>query len=303
MKYYLIAGEASGDLHGANLARALKKADPMARFRFWGGDEMAAILGPPRKHIKDLAFMGFWEVVKNLPAILANFRFCRADIRDFQPDVLILIDYPGFNLRMAKWAKKAGIRVFYYISPQLWAWHSSRAKTVRDCVDEMFVILPFEKDFYKKYDLDVHFVGHPLLDVTEHFRASENLRLFAPTAPFSEAVAADTPKEKRIALLPGSRRQEIRNMLPVMLEVAMQFPDYQFVVAEAPAMDSAVYARIFEDFFARHGHLPHLKTTRNQTRLLLAHSTAALVTSGTATLETALFEVPQVVCYKGNGLS
>ncbi|MCR9289460.1 MAG: lipid-A-disaccharide synthase [Bacteroidetes bacterium] len=291
MKYYLIAGEASGDLHGSNLVKALKKQDNQAQFQFWGGDLMAQELGKPRKHIQDLAFMGFYEVVKNLPTILNNIKFCKTDILQFAPDVLILIDYPGFNLRIAKWAKTMGIQVFYYISPQLWAWHSSRAKTIKACVDRMYVILPFEKEFYKKYQLEVDFVGHPLLDVVEgiSYQKADGFNL--------------PPKAKTIALLPGSRKQEIKKMLTEMLAMVSKFADYHFVIAGAPSIEMTVYEEIINDFFKDKGIPKNLRILQNQTHFLLRNSYAALVTSGTATLETALFEVPQIVCYKGNALS
>lgn len=291
MKYYVIAGEASGDLHGSNLIKALKVEDPVSRFQFWGGDLMAEELGDPRKHIKDLAFMGFYEVAKNLKTILSNIKFCKADILDFDPDVLILIDYPGFNLRIAKWAKKQGIKVFYYISPQLWAWHSSRAKTIKDCVDRMFVILPFEKEFYQKYDLEVDFVGHPLLDVVEGFSGDSSSKF---------NLGSD---KKIIALLPGSRKQEIKKMLAEMLKLTRYYPDYQFVIAGAPSIDLTFYEGIISAFHKKTGKFDNLNIVQNQTHSLLKNSHAALVTSGTATLETALFEVPQIVCYKGNAVS
>lgn len=295
MKYFLIAGEASGDLHGSNLMRALKIEDPKANFCFWGGDLMNQVSGELKKHIKDLAFMGFLEVVKNLKTILNNFKICKAQIQDFQPDVLILIDYPGFNLRIAKWAKKQGIKVFYYISPQLWAWHSSRAYTIKKCVDKLFVILPFEKEFYKKYDLDVEFVGHPLLDVTEDFEVLD------PVVGISE-----NQNKPIIALLPGSRKQEIKKMLNEMLKMVEHFKDYQFVIAGAPSIEKEFYDLLLSEHFKHKGYKEmhyELGFVKNQTYALLKKASAALVTSGTATLETALFEVPQVVCYKGSPIS
>lgn len=289
MKYYLIAGEASGDLHGSNLIKALMLEDSSAIFRSWGGDLMKAAGGTLVKHIKDLAFMGFLEVLKNLPTILNNIKFCKSDILDFQPDVLILIDYPGFNLRIAKWAKKKGIKVIYYISPQIWAWHTSRVHGIKKSVDKMLVILPFEKEFYAKYDCEVDFVGHPLLDVVNKLQPAQDFK----------NVHHLNDKEI-IALLPGSRKQEIQKMLQVMLSMVEYFPNYQFVVAGAPSIEKEFYQEIFDS-------VPYPSKScflvQNQTYDLLHHSKAALVTSGTATLETAIFKVPQVVCYKGNSFS
>ncbi|MDB5252109.1 MAG: lipid-A-disaccharide synthase [Flaviaesturariibacter sp.] len=283
MKYYIIAGEASGDLHGSNLVAELRKLDPSGSFRGWGGDLMAAAGMNLVKHYRDLAFMGFIEVVKNLPTILGNLRFCKEDVEAYQPDVLILIDYPGFNLRVAAWAKEKGITVVYYISPQVWAWKESRVKMIRKVVDRMLVILPFEKEFYEtKWDYKVDFVGHPLVQVVNDFLAREGdgLQYLKPV----------------VALLPGSRRQEVSVKLPVMLEAAKSFPAYQFVVAMAASLDDDFYAEIL------HGY-PGVLSVKNDTYRLLSEATAALVTSGTATLETALFEVPQVVCYKGSAIS
>lgn len=285
MKYYLIAGEASGDLHGANLIKALTKQDTNANFRAWGGDLMQAAGSNVVKHYKDLAFMGFSEVVKNLGTILNNFKFCKKDVLEYAPDVLILIDYPGFNLRMAKWAKKRGIKVFYYISPQIWAWHSSRVHGIKKTVDKMFVILPFEEAFYQKYEFDVDFVGHPLLDVVEDFgqQQPDNFR--------KKWGLSDKPI---IALLPGSRKQEIRKMLAKMLTMVSQFADYQFVIAGAPSQPLSFYQNILSEINIA------IPIIENETYALLHEAHAALVTSGTATLETALFEVSQVVCYQGN---
>lgn len=288
MNYYLIAGEASGDLHGANLIKFLAKEDPTANFRAWGGDLMQAAGANVVKHYKDLAFMGFSEVVKNLGTILNNFKFCKKDILEYAPDVLILIDYPGFNLRMAKWAKKQGIKVFYYISPQIWAWHSSRVHGIKKTVDKMFVILPFEKAFYEKYDFEVDFVGHPLLDVVADF--DENKKL--SSVDFRKKY--DLSDKPIIALLPGSRKQEIKKMLSKMLMMIPQFTDYQFVIAGAPSQPLSFYQNILSK---NNVQIPIIE---NETYSLLNESHAALVTSGTATLETALFEVPQVVCYQGN---
>ncbi len=287
MRYYLIAGEASGDLHGSSLVRALRQKDPAAAVRAWGGDLMAAAGAEVVKHYRDLAFMGFWEVAKNLPTILANFRSAKADILAWQPDVLILIDYPGFNLRMAKWAKSNGLRVFYYISPQLWAWHSSRVHLIKACVERMYVILPFEPEFYQRYDCEVEFVGHPLLDVVDSFQ---------PPPAFRQMHGLD--ERPIIALLPGSRRQEISRMLEVMLQVVPHFPTHQFVIGAAPAIPKVFY----QDIIHRSG-LSGIHLVQGQTYALLRQAQAALVTSGTATLETALFDVPQVVCYRGSALS
>jgi lipid-A-disaccharide synthase len=287
MKYFLIAGEASGDLHGAGLVRALGREDLMAECRCWGGDLMAAAGAQVTKHYRDLAFMGFVEVLKHLSAILENFRSCRQEILDFQPDALILIDYPGFNLRMARWASQRGIRVFYYISPQLWAWHSSRVNHVKRYVEIMYLILPFEIDFYRQFGVRSEFVGHPLLDVIEEHPQ--------PNPGFYQrhGLAEDRPL---VALLPGSRRQEISRMLPAMVRAAAAFPDHQFAVAGAPAMP----AEFYRQWLPPDLDIPVLE---NQTYELLRHARAALVTSGTATLEAALFGVPQVVCYRGGKMS
>ena len=285
MKYYIIAGEASGDLHGSNLIKALKEKDGQANIRCWGGDLMEAAGGKVVKHYRDLAFMGFWEVLKNIRTIFKNIRFCKSDISAFQPDALILIDYPGFNLRIADWAKMEGLKVNYYISPQLWAWHSSRVKKIKKSVDRMFVILPFEKDFYQKYDYKVDFVGHPLLDVVNQYAPVEN---FKEKNKLSEHPI--------IALLPGSRKQEISRMLPEMIKVKEYFPDYQFVIAAAPSIPAEYYQELI-------GATEGIKIVHGQTYDLLSNAGAALVTSGTATLETGLFSVPQVVCYKGSRFS
>jgi lipid-A-disaccharide synthase len=289
MNYYLIAGEASGDLHGANLMKALRAEDPGARFRVWGGDLMEAQGGELVKHYRDLAFMGFAEVVANLRTILRNIRFCKEDILAWQPDVLILIDYPGFNLRIARWARAQGLRIFYYISPQIWAWHRSRVHQIKANVDRMYVILPFEEDFYREYGLEVDFVGHPLLDVIDRYEADPAFR--------SEYGLDERPV---VALLPGSRRQEISRMLPTMLRVPPDFPDLQFVIAGAPSVPEDFYRHIIEQSPAGQ---QQVAIVHNRTYPLLAQAYAALVTSGTATLETGLFAVPEVVCYKGSALS
>jgi len=322
MKYYIIAGEASGDLHGSNLIRELKKLDPGTAVRCWGGDLMQQAGGELVKHYKDLAFMGFVEVLTNLRTIFRNLDFCKRDILEWQPDALILVDYPGFNLRIAKWAHQQrlrttpppdqraltrpgntappargqeprlagqGPRIIYYISPQVWAWKESRVRQIKECVDKMLVILPFEKEFYRKWNYEVEYVGHPLVEVIDQFRSSP---------PPSPSVGPSAPLSDRpvIALLPGSRRQEIIKKLPIMLEVSRFFPDHQFVVAQAPGLEDDFYKELLSGY-------PNVSAARNQTYALLARAQAACVTSGTATLETALFGVPEVVCYKGSPIS
>jgi len=287
-KLYIIAGEASGDLHAANLMKAVLEQDGNVDFRYWGGDNMAAVAGEPVKHISELAFMGFIEVVANLGTILKNIKFCKKDILKYKPDALVLVDYPGFNLRIAKWAKAQGIPVIYYISPQIWAWKQNRVHTIKKVVDKMLVILPFEQDFYAKFGVDVTFVGHPLLDAVEQFIAkADKVDLYAKHG---------LDKRPVIALLPGSRKQEINTKLPIMLDSLSKFDDYQFVIAGAPALPSSFYEPFLEH--SKNVHLIH-----GETYDLLSIATAALVTSGTATLETALFEVPEVVCYKGSSIS
>jgi lipid-A-disaccharide synthase len=287
MKYYIIAGEASGDLHGSNLMKALFQEDPNANIRFWGGDLMQAVGGTLVKHYRDLAFMGFAEVVLNLKTIFNNINNCKTDIEQFHPDVIIFIDYPGFNMRIAKWAKQRGIATHFYISPQIWAWKESRITSIKRDFDKLYVILPFEKDFYeKKHHFPVEFVGHPLID------AIHNRKAIDTTAFRKENNLDDKPI---IAILPGSRKQEISKMLAVMLSVANDFADYQFVIAGAPSQELAFYAPFLTN--------PNVKFISNKTYDLLSNATAALVTSGTATLETALFKVPEVVCYKGNWIS
>lgn len=277
MKYYIISGEASGDLHGSNLMKELKLQDANAEFRFWGGDLMKAQGGHMVKHFRDLAFMGFVEVLKNLRYILRNIEFCKKDVRAFRPHVIILIDYPGFNLRIAEFAKVAGLRVYYYISPQIWAWKQSRIKLIQKYIDHMFVILPFEKKFYQQFNYPVDFVGHPLLDA------------------LPQAKNHEENTDKIIALLPGSRKQEIQTMLPVMLKAASKLSGYKIMVAAAPGIDPSYYLQFTNNTSAQ--------LLVGKTYDLLQLATAALVTSGTATLETALLKVPQVVCYKGNRFS
>lgn len=288
MRYYFIAGEASGDLHASNLIAELKKNDEHAQFRAWGGDLMKQEGAILVKHYRDLAFMGFTEVVLNLRTILRNIDFCKKDILSHRPDVLILVDYPGFNLRIAEFAKGLGIPVFYYISPQVWAWKQSRVHKIKRIVDRMFVILPFEKEFYSKFGYPVDFVGHPLLDAINRKRA---------TFPAREQFLAKhlLPDKPIVSVVPGSRRQEIKTMLPLMLSVAKEFPAYQFVIAGAPSQPESLYRDVAES-----GSFPVLF---GETYELLSHSEAALVTSGTATLETALLGIPEVVCYKGGPIS
>lgn len=287
MKYYIIAGEASGDLHGSNLIKALSVADSKAKFRVWGGDLMEQAGATLVKHYRDLAFMGFLEVLLNLRTILGNIRFCKSDIAEFSPDVIIFIDYPGFNLRMAKWAKARGFRTHYYISPQIWAWKENRIRQIKQDVDQMYVILPFEKPFYEdKHKMAVSFVGHPLIDAIAN-RPKANLK----TLKESHGLG----NQPIIALLPGSRQQEIQKMLSAMLSVVEAFPDYQFVIAGAPSQPEKVYKSYIKN--------DRIHFVSNATYDLLSIADAALVTSGTATLETALFKVPQVVCYKSSWLS
>ena len=289
MKYYIIAGEASGDLHGSNLIKALRQTDWQAEVRAWGGDLMEAAGATIVKHYRDLAFMGFVEVLMNLRTIFRNLDFCKTDILQYQPDVLILIDYPGFNLRIAKWAKQKGLKIIYYISPQVWAWKENRVKTIKTCIDKMLVILPFEKAFYHQWNYEVEYVGHPLIEVIDDFKKS------AGHNPLS--LLPDEIEGRRIiALLPGSRKQEILKKLPLMLEVSRYFPEYLFVVAKAPGQEDSFYESMLSPY-------ENVKSVQGKTYHLLIQADAALVTSGTATLETALFGVPEVVCYKGSPVS
>jgi len=281
MKYYIITGEASGDLHGSNLIKALRERDRDADFRFWGGDRMKEAGGEMVMHYRDLAFMGFIEVAANLNSILRNLRLCKKDILRYSPDAVILIDYPGFNLRIAEFAHKKGFKVFYYISPQVWAWKKSRVHQIRRTIDKMFVILPFEKDFYTQHNVDVEFVGHPLLDSI----SKEDIR---------ESTTGSS-KKPVIGILPGSRKQEIMRMLPVMLEMVTEFPGYHFIVGAAPSIDDEFYLALAGN--------NKIELSREGSLKLLRKSTAAIVTSGTATLETAMMNVPEVVCYKGSIVS
>jgi lipid-A-disaccharide synthase len=282
MKYYIIAGEASGDLHGSNLIRELKKLDQQATIRAWGGDKMHEAGAEIVKHYRELAFMGFIEVIRNLSTILDNLKFCKKDISEFQPDVLILVDYPGFNLRIAKWARQQGLKIIYYISPQVWAWKEGRVKSIKQVVDKMLVILPFEEKFYEKWDYKVEYVGHPLVQVVNEF--------------LEKNPKHQTENKPVIALLPGSRKQEVAKKLPIMLDTSKHFPACQFIVAKASSLDDDFYSEFLKNY-------PDVSSVKDQTYNLLSQATAALVTSGTATLETALFGVPEVVCYKGSSVS
>jgi len=288
MRYYIIAGEASGDLHGSNLIKALKARDEDAVIRCWGGDLMQKAGGTLVKHYKEMAFMGFLEVLQNVNTILKNIQFCKEDIKEFNPDVIVFIDYSGFNLRIAKWAKEHNYRTNYYISPQIWASREGRITKIKRDIDAMYVILPFEKEFYEdKHDFPVHFVGHPLIDAiserpkpnSDHFRTENSL----------------DPEKPIIALLPGSRQQEVEKMLNLMLSVVEDFPDYEFVIAGAPSLEREFYTPFLDN--------PNVGFVSNKTYDLLSVAHSALVTSGTATLETALYKVPQVVCYRANWVS
>lgn len=281
MKYYLVAGEASGDLHGANLMKALKELDNQADFRFFGGDLMQAEGGTLVKHYADMAYMGFLEVALNLRTILQNMKACKRDILAWQPDVLVLIDFPGFNLKIAEFAKSKGLLVCYYISPKVWAWNQKRVLKIKRVVDHLFCILPFEVEFYKSWGMDIDYVGNPLLDAVDAFK---------PDSAFIEQN--NLAGKKLIALLPGSRKQEISRLLPDMVAVADEYPSYQFVVAGAPSFNAGYY-----DQYLQGKNIP---IVFNATYDLLHNAEAAIVASGTATLETALFNVPQVVVYKGS---
>lgn len=286
MKYYIIAGEASGDLHGSNLIKEILKEDNNARIRCWGGDLMQQAGAELVSHYKERAFMGFAEIIKNLSSILKFIDFCKEDIEAFNPDALIFIDNSGFNLRIAKWAKPKGYKTFYYISPQVWASRPGRVETIKNTIDHMYVVLPFVKPFYEKYDYEVDYVGHPLIDAIQNQKNIDE-------STFRKENNLD--HKPIIALLPGSRKQEITKMLTGMLSIVDDFPDYQFVIAGAPSQDYAFYEKFIIN--------KNIKFITNKTYDLLKISTAALVTSGTATLETALFKVPEVVCYKGSWLS
>ncbi|MBQ3740211.1 MAG: lipid-A-disaccharide synthase [Bacteroidales bacterium] len=288
MKYYIIAGEASGDLHASNLMKALKARDPQADFRCWGGDLMEQAGGDIVKHYKELAFMGFWEVFTNLNTIFRNMRICQVDMLLYEPDAVILVDYPGFNLRMAKFAKEQGFKVIYYISPQIWAWKKGRIKKIKKYVDEMMVILPFEEEFYAKNGMKVHYVGHPLLDAV-----SKDLHDSQEVLDFRRQHGMDD--REIVALLPGSRKQEISAILPQMLKMVPLFPQYQFVVSVVEWQSRSLYEKILKK--------SDVKTVSGSAYPLLANAKAAVVASGTATLETAMIGTPQVVCYAGSELS
>lgn len=284
MRYYIIAGEASGDLHGSNLIKAIKAKDPNAIIQCWGGDLMQAAGGKLVKHYRSLAFMGFVEVLMNLRTILSNIKFCKQDIANFKPDVLVCVDYPGFNLRIAKWAKTKGLKVIYFIAPQVWAWKENRVPQMRQSIDRLLCILPFEKQYFKeRWNWEVDYVGHPLMQVLAD---QKNLPHPLP----------QIEGENIIALLPGSRKQEILKKLPVMLSVADAFSDIHFAIAQAPGLDDEWFASLVP----KHKNIHIVKAN---TYALLNHSKAALVTSGTATLETALLGVPEIVCYKGNPIT
>lgn len=279
MKYFFISGEASGDLHGSNVIKELHLLDTHAEIIGWGGDKMEASGMLLKKHINELAFMGFAEVVMNLPTIIRNFRLCKKQIIDFNPDVVVLVDYPGFNLRMAKWCKQHGYKVAYYISPTVWAWKENRIETIRQYVDRMICILPFEKDFYAARNLEVSYVGHPTVDIVEQ----------------EKKIPSSIQEKKVIALLPGSRKQEIQKMLPLMLEAVKNFPDYVVIIAQAPNLSKEVYEPFLKQY--------PFQLVQHKTYDILKVADAAMVTSGTATLEAALFHVPQVVCYIANSVS
>lgn len=287
MRYYLIVGEASGDLHASHLMKALKERDEQAEFRFFGGDNMTEVGGERVKHFKELAYMGFIPVLLHLPTILKNMKMCKKDIVEWAPDVVILVDYAGFNLSIAKFLRKnTDIPVFYYIAPKLWAWKEYRIKNIKSDVDELFSILPFEKEFFEdKHGYPIHYVGNPTADEVRKFRNEYK----ETEQMFRNRYAIDNDKPI-IALLAGSRRQEIKDNLPAMMQAVAQFPQYQPVLACAPGID--------DDYYKQFVGGTDLKTTKNDTYALLSHSCAALVTSGTATLETSIFDVPQVVCYK-----
>jgi lipid-A-disaccharide synthase len=286
MKYFLIAGESSGDLHTSNLMREIIKLDRNADMQYFGGNRMLSVGGKLLKHYSEMDFMGFAEVLSNLGKISRNFKDCKKAILNFKPDVVILTDYPGFNLRIAKFCKQNGFKTIYYISPKVWAWKESRVKKIKKYVDELFIILPFEKEFYKKHNYDVKFVGNPLLDEIVNFKAQSQMDFFSKNSLDQKPI---------IALLPGSRKQEIKRMFPLMSKMANYYTTYQFVIAATSDFDLKFYKDLIES--------KNVSFVMDQTYDLLNNSMAALVTSGTATLETALFKVPQVVCYKANCIS
>jgi lipid-A-disaccharide synthase len=285
LKLYIIAGEASGDLHGSNLIRALRAKRNDLEIRAWGGDLMQRAGATIVKHYRELAFMGFYEVLLNIRTILKNIRFCKKDIDSFKPDSLILIDYPGFNLRIAKWAKSHDIRVLYYIAPQVWAWKENRIHAMKAHIEHLFVVLPFEKSYFEKHAMPVTFVGHPLLDQIS--KSQESKTDFETNNGLGNKPI--------VALLPGSRKQEIRTMLPIMLSISGAFPNYQFIVAGAPSQNESFYHEVAGS--------KNLTVLFGQTSEILRHADAGLITSGTATLEAGIYKVPQVVCYKGSSIS
>lgn len=288
MKYYVIAGEPSGDMYAAGLLKELKNADTSAHFRCWGGDLMQAQGAEIVKHYKELAFMGFVEVAKNIRTIFKNIAFCKEDILKYNPDVLILVDYPGFNMRIAKWAKGQGIRVFFYIAPAIWAWHESRVHDIKKYVERLYVILPFEKSVFAKHDYDVHYFGHPLADIIQH----EKEKIIGREEFIAKHQLSNKPI---IAVLPGSRAQELKYILPEMLSTIKHFPGYQFVIGAAPSLPLKMYEDAVVGF--------DVKIVCNDTYALMCHSHAGLIKSGTSTLEAALFDLPEVLCYKGNALT
>ena len=286
MKYFIIAGEASGDLHGSYLVRALQKADPRAQFRFWGGAKMARAIGrEPEMHIDRLSIMGVWEVLKHLSDLRIQFKQCKASLLEFRPDALILIDFPGFNLRIAEWASKKGFNIQYYISPKLWAWNKKRVKAIKKYVDDLYVILPFEADFYRPYGIEAHYVGNPLVEeIKEHLHACP------------ERITRQKPI---IALLPGSRAQEVRRILPTLLDITGHYPDYHFVLAAIRTVPEAFYRSILD----RHPNGTSVEVLYDATYPILQSARIGLIASGTSTLEAALMDLPQVVCYKTSPLT
>ncbi len=285
MKYYITAGEASGDLHASNLMQALKKYDANAEFRFIGGDLMSRVGGVRVRHFKDTAYMGFWDVFTHLRAILKNINDVKKDILAYKPDVFIAVDYPGFNLRIAEFAHQHHIKTYYYISPKIWAWKQSRVHKIKAFVDKMFIIFPFEKAFYDKYDYETEYVGNPIMDAIDTEQTAN--------PDFRKAHALS--EKKIIALLPGSRKQEIKHNFPMMLKISKYFPDYQFVVAAASSLEKEIFDKYITN--------EDVKLIYNQTYEILRHAEAAVVTSGTATLETAILNVPELVCYRGDAFS
>ena len=285
MKYYIIAGEASGDIYGSKLIDEIFSIDKKAEIRFWGGDNMIKSGGYNVKHIRELAFMGFYEVLKNITTIIRNINFCKNDIKEFNPDKIIYIDYPGFNLKICKWAKNNGYKNFFYISPQIWAWKENRIKTIKNNIDKLFVIFPFEKEYYReKHNMEVEFYGHPLIEKIDNFNSKKD---------FLEKN--NITKEKEIiTLLPGSRSQEINSMLPIFLTLKKHYLNFEFIVAGVKNVNESVYQPALD---------LNVKVIYNQTYNLLSHSKIAIVTSGTASLECALFNVPQIVCYKTSSIS